>query len=111
MPDKKAGPSFFKPELTTNTLRTALATDENPVRSGDALRGVRILLVEDSWHVAIAMKRLAESLGMVVIGPVATVAEAEQLLLSCAPDIAVVDINLRGDKAYGLIDRLHTQAV
>ena len=48
---------------------------------------------------------------MVVVGPAATVAEAEKLLLSHALDVAVVDINLRGEQAYGLIDRLHAHGV
>ena len=48
---------------------------------------------------------------MVVVGPAATLAEAEQLLLSHALDVAVVDINLRGEQAYGLIDRLHAHGV
>ena len=72
-----------------------------------SLSGVRALVVEDSWQVANAITRLAENTGMVVIGPAATVAEAEQLLLTLTPDVAIVDINLRGEMAYGLIERLH----
>jgi DNA-binding response OmpR family regulator len=71
-----------------------------------SLNGMRVLVVEDSWPVANAIKRLAENAGMVVVGPAATVAEADQLLLTLTPDVAIVDINLRGEMAYGLIDRL-----
>ena len=38
---------------------------------------MRILVVEDSWHIGIALKSLLRSLGADVAGPVATVAEAE----------------------------------
>ena len=41
-----------------------------------ALRGVRVLLVEDSWQVADALSLLLEKTGMIVAGPVATVKEA-----------------------------------
>jgi DNA-binding response OmpR family regulator len=75
------------------------------------LTGVRALVVEDSWQVANAITRLAEVAGMVVVGPAATVAEAEQLLLTLTPDVAIVDINLRGEMAHGLIDRLHMRGV
>src|SRR5262249_40107340 len=72
----------------------------------------RILLVEDSWNVGIALKSLLRAWGADVAGPVATAAEAERLILEYAPDVAIVDINLRGGElAYGLIDRLHDQRI
>ena len=76
-----------------------------------SLNGMRVLVVEDSWPVANAIKRLAENAGMVVVGPAATVAEADQLLLTLTPDVAIVDINLRGEMACGLIDRLRMKDV
>ena len=76
-----------------------------------SLNGVRALVVEDSWQVANAITRLAQNTGMVVVGPAATVAEAEQLLLALTPDVAIIDINLRGEMAYGLIDELHEKGV
>jgi DNA-binding response OmpR family regulator len=76
-----------------------------------SLNGMRVLVVEDSWPVANAIKRLAENAGMVVVGPAATVDEADQLLLTLTPDVAIVDINLRGEMAYGLINRLRMKDV
>jgi len=71
-----------------------------------------ILLVEDSWHVGQAMKNLLRVMGADVAGPAATTAEAERLLCEHAPDVALVDISLRGgERAYGLIDRLHDRGV
>jgi DNA-binding NtrC family response regulator len=71
------------------------------------LRGMRILLVEDSWQLGMAMKSLLRSLEAVVDGPVATTADAENLISDNVPDAAVVDINLRqGERSYGLIDQL-----
>jgi hypothetical protein len=64
--------------------------------SSDDLKGLEILLVEDSWVVGKAMKDLLELLGADVVGPAGTSAEAERLLSEQTPDIALVDFHLRG---------------
>jgi CheY-like chemotaxis protein len=80
--------------------------------SSDDLKGLDILLVEDSWDIGQAMKDLLELLGADVAGPAATSAEAERLLSEHAPDVAFVDFHLRGGELpYGLIARLHAQDV
>ena len=75
------------------------------------LKGMRILVVEDSWHVAQALKSLLENLGCDVAGPVASTADAERLLAAGGLDAAVVDINLKGEKAYGLIESLGQRGI
>jgi DNA-binding NtrC family response regulator len=76
------------------------------------LKGIVVLLVEDSWHLGVAMKRLLQLLGADVAGPAATTAEAERLIAERIPDVALVDFNLRDNElADGLIDRLHDQGV
>ena len=84
-----------------------------PSASGSSdLKGARILLVEDSWHVGNAIKRLLRTLGADVAGPAATIADAERLVAERIPDVAIVDINLRdGERANHLIDRLHEQRI
>ena len=87
------------------------AHEPNPSESSE-LKGVRILLVEDSWHVGNAIKRLLRTLGADVAGPAATVVDAERLVAERTPDVAIVDINLRdGERANHLIDRLHEQRI
>src|SRR5262245_27856676 len=84
----------------------------DPPGAGASLKGLRILVVEDSWNVGMALKSLLRAWGADVAGPVATTAEAERLLLEYTPDVAIVDIHLRGGElAYGLIDRLHDQRI
>ena len=86
---------------------TMLATHDADKPGAAPLAGLRILLVEDSWHVAQAYKSLLEMVGLNVAGPVATVAEAELLVAERMPDIAVVDISLlQGETTYHLIDQL-----
>ena len=74
-------------------------------------RGFRVLLVEDSWHAAQAMKDLLEGWGMIVVGPVAGVDEAQRLLDSTTPPVAIVDIRLKDGLAYDLIDLLIEKGV
>ena len=72
-----------------------------PSASGSSdLKGARILLVEDSWHVGNAIKRLLRTLGADVAGPAATIVDAERLVAERTPDVAIVGINLRdGERA------------
>jgi len=85
---------------------------DSPEPDAADLQGLRVLVVEDSWGVGIAVKNLLRSFGAEVIGPVATMAEAVGLITEGVPDVALVDINLRGGElAYDLIDRLHALGV
>ena len=71
------------------------------------LSGKRVLVVEDKWVVGEALKSLLEETGMVVSGPAASVADAERLISEQIPQLAVVDLNLNGEMAHDLINRLH----
>lgn len=76
------------------------------------LNGLRVLLVEDSWQVASAMKRLLEANGADVSGPVATTADAARSISERAIDVALVDFHLRGgERANDLIDQLHDRGI
>ena len=70
------------------------------------LKGVRVLVVEDHWHVANALRSFLEAEGMKVSGPVATTADARRLATEQKPDLAVVDIHLKLETAYVLIHQL-----
>ena len=81
--------------------------DTPPTSGSSELKGAYILLVEDSWHVGNAIKRLLRALGADVAGPAANITDAERLIADRRPDVAIVDINLRdGERAYPLLDRL-----
>jgi CheY-like chemotaxis protein len=76
------------------------------------LTGMRVLVVEDSWQVAEGLRSLLLACGADVIGPVATTGDAERLISEDVPDVALVDLNLRGGEfAHDLIDRLHEKGV
>ena len=75
------------------------------------LKGVQVLVVEDSWQVAQALRSALGVFGMVVLGPVATTADGMELVERHAPELALVDINLKGEKAYDLIEWLDQRHV
>ena len=75
------------------------------------LKGVHVLVVEDSWQVAQALSATLGVFGMVVLGPVGTTVDAMELVERQAPELAVVDINLKGEKAYDLIEWLAERRV
>ena len=75
----------------------------------DDLRGLEILLVEDSQSVADALK--LELLGANVTGPAATAAEASKLITVRQPHVALVDFHLRGGDSSGLIAQLRGEGV
>lgn len=77
-----------------------------------ALVGARVLVVEDSWDFSASLKRLLETCGAEVLGPVATLNDAKRLLSERIPDAALVDINLRsGELSYGLIDEMRALSI
>jgi ActR/RegA family two-component response regulator len=76
---------------------------------GSNLKGVQVLVVEDNWSVAGALKSALERLEMSVIGPAATIAEARRLTATNNPRLAVVDMNLKGELACDLIEELHAR--
>ena len=84
---------------------------DSPKSDSSNLKGVHVLVVEDTWHVAKALKSALEQLGMHVSGPAATTAEAKRLVAAHMPAVAVVDVNLKREMACGLIDDLHGQGV
>jgi DNA-binding response OmpR family regulator len=90
----------------------ALSTkNPSPAFDPSVLKGVPVLVVEDAWQVARAMKRLLDQLGMNVVGPAATVAEARRLFATFKPVAALVDVNLKGELAWDLINDLCEQGI
>jgi CheY-like chemotaxis protein len=77
----------------------------------DDLRGLRVLLVEDSPAVADALKQHLELLGATVAGPAATTTEAKEVIMGGRPDVALVDFHLRGENSYTLIAQLRQEGI
>ena len=63
------------------------------------LAGVRVLIVEDELLVALDLEESLAAAGAEVLGPVPTVRRALAALERRLPDIAVLDLNLRGEQS------------
>lgn len=67
----------------------------------------RMLIVEDNFHIAVAMAELLEPQGAEVAGPVATVSNAAGSDLQCRTHRrAALYINLRSELVYPVADAL-----
>ncbi|MGI8612266.1 MAG: response regulator [Sphingomicrobium sp.] len=78
---------------------------------GAALAGRRVLVVEDSPVVADAADDMLQDMGCVVVGPATTMAAALQMAGEAQLDAAIVDINIRGDKAYPVLRILRDRSI
>ena len=67
------------------------------------LKDLRVLVVEDTWHVAMALKSALTDIGVVVIGPTKTAAGTKQMVAEQHPQLVLVDINLDGKTAFDLV--------
>lgn len=74
--------------------------------AADEPRRRRILLVEDEYLIAADLETYLTSGGFEVVGPVATLKEAEALADSASLDAAVLDLNLRGQPVFSAARRL-----
>ena len=91
---------MHKPALSSGPLALA------------SLQGRRGLVVEDEYMLAEDLRAELEREGAEVMGPVASVADALELLRSGpAPDMAILDINLGGEMAYPVADALRARDI
>ena len=66
----------------------------------------RVLLVEDEYFLADDLVGLLRGTGLEVVGPVGTLDDAQRLVDKERIDCAILDINLRGQMAFPVADRL-----
>jgi CheY-like chemotaxis protein len=111
------------PEATSTCLKVAFAfqkvismpkistpDDIDPILPV-TLNGFRVLLVEDSWIVAASLKSLLQMIGVDIVGPCHSLAEATAAAASGAFDVAVMDLDLNGQMSSDLIAALHQRGV
>jgi CheY-like chemotaxis protein len=72
----------------------------------------RVLVVEDEYFLADDMARALRKIGVEVVGPVGTRAQALDLLISGEQLAgAVLDINLRGENVFPVADALRARGL
>lgn len=64
------------------------------------LKGLRILLVEDEFLIAMDLKDMLGAAGARVVGPFATLATAHAAARNERVDLAILDIDLAGEEVF-----------
>jgi DNA-binding response OmpR family regulator len=76
-----------------------------------ALRGQRVLVVEDEHLISMLLEDMLAELGCVVAGTAMTKAEAFQLIGSTEFDAAVLDVSIDGSDSFDIAGALRDQRV
>lgn len=81
--------------------------------SAEPLRGLRLFVVEDEALVAMLLEQMLEELGCVIVNLSGTVAQALDQVEKVAPkvDLAILDVNLGGERVYPVADALAARDV
>ena len=70
------------------------------------LDGIRVLVVEDEFLVALDLEAMIRDLGGTVVGPVAHLDAARTVMLQEKINCAILDVRLDGDTSLPLADEL-----
>lgn len=80
--------------------------------SETAFHGRRVLAAEDNYLLADNLARKLRKIGLVVVGPASSVAQAIALLEEGAPiDGAILDISLGREPSFPIVDKLRDRGV
>lgn len=75
------------------------------------LNGLRVLVAEDEFLVSMLLEEMLDDLGCVVVGPYATLPTALEGARNEAYDVAVIDLNLAGEKADPIIAEVSARSI
>jgi CheY-like chemotaxis protein len=78
---------------------------------GGDLAGMRILVAEDEFFIALVVEETLQSLGCTVLGPFSDLAQATEAATREPVDAAVLDINLSGEMVYPLAEHLYRHGI
>ncbi|WMJ69373.1 response regulator [Stenotrophomonas sp. 24(2023)] len=79
--------------------------------SEEVLQGVRVLVAEDEFAIAMFLVEYLQLKGAQVVGPAGDLRALGVLLDGNVVDVALLDINLGGEQVYPLADRLSEAAI
>jgi CheY-like chemotaxis protein len=71
----------------------------------------RVLIVEDEPAIALALEDMVESLGWIAVGLASRVKQGLDLVEECTADLAILDVNLHGERSYPIADALADKGV
>ena len=80
-------------------------------QSPDLLKGLKVLVVEDETIVAMLLEQMLEELNCEVVGVAGQVAAATDLAQSSDAEIAILDMNLGGERVDPVAQALAARGV
>ncbi len=83
----------------------------SPVAEADRLQGLRLLIVEDEAIIAMMLEDMLDDLGCAVVASLRSVAAALDGIKQMEFDGAILDVNLRGERADPIADALAARGV
>lgn len=84
---------------------------QSPGKRRGELDDRRVLIVEDSPVIADDTEQMLLEVGCFVVGPATNMADARQLAEKEQIDAAIVDINIRGGKAFPILRILEDRGI
>jgi DNA-binding response OmpR family regulator len=73
--------------------------------------GLRVLLVEDEFMVALLLETDLTEIGCEIIGPIGRVDRALEIARREAVDVAILDININGNEVYPVAEALAARGI
>jgi CheY-like chemotaxis protein len=89
-----------------NTLVESLPEDESV-----GFEGLRVLIAEDEYLIALMLQQMLEDLGCQIVGAAENVDAAIGLARTVEADVAILDVNLGGQSIYPVADILSSRRV
>jgi len=81
------------------------------VHAQRSLQGLRVLLVEDEALILLMTEGMLQEIGCRLFGAASTLGEAMSMVQEDLPDVAVLDVNLRGEMSFAFAELLHRRNV
>lgn len=80
-------------------------------RSDRSASGLRVLVVEDEIMVALLLEDMLSGFGHQVVGPVAQLSKAVEMAQREALDVAILDVNIKGNEVYPVAEALAARGI
>jgi len=99
-----------KPDASGSAEMSAMGWGSGPVAE-PRFDGLRVLVVEDEYLVALLLEEDLRAAGCAIAGPHTSFAAARAAALSEPVDLAILDVNLNGEMVYPLAEELAGRGV
>ena len=75
------------------------------------LHGLRVLIVEDELVIAMELEEVLKCLGCIALDPAPTIRQALRALEGERPDVAVLDVNVQGERITPVAEALQERGI